>query len=113
MIYKGHSFVINIISKWGNKKKVGMTEIELFDMNNRKIKINNIKIKGIDGNNFHENINRLYNNKIHTINDNEMWSMDISKRNIFSNFLNIYLYIYANIDNNKPLMESINYILEL
>ena len=89
MIYKGHSFVINIISNWGNKKKVGMTEIELF----------------------HENINRLYNNKIHTINDNEMWSMDISKRNIFSNFLNIYLYIYANIDNNKPLMESINYIL--
>ena len=49
MIYKGHSFVINIISNWGNKKKVGMTEIELFDMNNRKIKINNIKIKGIDG----------------------------------------------------------------
>ena len=111
MIYKGHSFVINIISNWGNKKKVGMTEIELFDMNNRKIKINNIKIKGIDGNNSHENISRLYNNKIHTINDNEMWSMDISKRNIFSNFLNIYLYIYANIDNNKPLMESINYIL--
>ena len=111
MIYKGHSFVINILSNWGNKKKVGMTEIELFDMNNRKIKINNIKIKGIEGNSAHENISRLYNNKIHTINDNEMWSMDISKRNIFSQFLNIYLYIYANIDNNKSLLENINYIL--
>ena len=45
---KEYSFVINIISNWGNKKKVGMTEIELFDQNNKKIKINNIKIKGIE-----------------------------------------------------------------
>ena len=110
MISKGYSFVIGIISNWGNKKKVGMTEIELFDQNNKKIKINNIKVKGTEGNISQENINRLYNNKIHTINDNEMWSMDISKKNIYSQFLNIYLYIYANIDNNKPLLENISYI---
>ena len=110
MISKGYSFVIGIISNWGNRKKVGMTEIELFDQNNKKIKINNIKVKGTEGNISQENINRLYNNKIHTINDNEMWSMDISKKNIYSQFLNIYLYIYANIDNNKPLLENISYI---
>ena len=111
MISKGYSFVINIISNWGNKKKVGMTEIELFDIYNKKIKINNIKIKGNEGYTSQENLNKLYNNKIHTINDNEMWSMDISKKNIYSQFLNIFLYIYANIDNNKPLLENISYIL--
>ena len=83
-----------------------MTEIELFDQNNKKIKINNIKVKGTEGNITQENINRLYNNKIHTINDNEMWSMDISKKNIYSQFLNIYLYIY------KFKMEKITFLCQ-
>ena len=108
---KGYSFVINILSNWGNKKKVGITEIEIFDMNNKKIKINNIKIRGEEININQENINKLFNNKIHTINDNDMWSLDISKKNIYSQFLNIYLYIYANIDNNKSILENISYII--
>lgn len=110
-ISKGCSFVINIMSNWGNKKKVGITEIEIFDINNKKIKINNIKIKGEEGNSAQENLNKLYNNKIHTINENDMWIIDINKRNIYSQFLNIFLYIYTNIDDTKSLMETIGYII--
>ena len=106
----GYSFVINIISNWGNKKQVGITEIELFDFNNKKIKINNIKIKGGEGNPV-ENANRLFNNKIHTLSENEMWTIDINKKNINSENINIYLYIYANIDRNKTLLENINYLV--
>ena len=111
MISKGYSFVINIISNWGNKKKVGITEIEIFDINNKKIKINNIKIRCDEKIISKENLTRLYNNRIHTINDNDMWSLDISKKNIYSQFLNIYLYIYANINSNKSLLENISYIV--
>ena len=101
------SFIINIISNWGNKKQVGITEIEIFDFNNEKIKINNIKIKG--GGSGSENLNRLYNNKRHTFSENEMWTMDINNNN--SQELNIYLYIYANIDKKKTLLDNINYII--
>ena len=110
-IPSGYSFIINIISNWGNKKQVGITEIELFDYNNKKIKINDIKIKGGQDGNGIENLNRLYNNKTHTNNENEMWTIDINKNNINSQYMNIFLYIYANIDNNKTLLENINYIL--
>ena len=111
IISKECSFVINIISNWGNKKKVGITEIEIFDTNNRKIKINNIIIKSSEGNTNYDNANKLFNNKIHTINENDMWIMDINKKNIYSQFLNIFLYIYANIDNKKSILENINYII--
>ena len=106
----GYSFVINIISNWGNKKQVGITEIELFDFNNKKIKINNIKIKGGEGNPV-ENANRLFNNKIHTLSENEMWTIDINKNNINTHNINISLYIYANIYKNKTLLENINYLV--
>ena len=109
-IPSGYSFVINIISNWGNKKQVGITEIEIFDYNNKKIKINDIKIKGGEGNRI-DNLNKLYNNKTHTITENEMWSIDINKNNINSQYINIYLYIYANIDNTKAILDNINYIL--
>ena len=112
MLSKGYSFVINILSNWGNQRKVGITEIEIFDRNNKKIKINDIKIKGGEGNYGRENLYKLYNNKIHTINENDMWVIDINKRNnLYSQFLNINLYIYANIDNNKSLLENIGYII--
>ena len=107
--YSGYSFIINIISNWGNKKQVGITEIEIFDYNNKKIKINSVKIKGGEGIGI-ENINKLYNNKTHTITENEMWTIDLNKNNNSQN-INIYLYIYANIDNNKPIFDNINYIL--
>jgi len=108
--HAGYSFIINIISNWGNKKQVGLTEIELYDLNNKKIKINDIKIKGGEGNG-NENLNKLFNNKMHTINENEMWLIDINKNNINSQDINIPLYVYANIDNNKPLLDCINYII--
>ena len=109
-IPSGYSFIINIISNWGNKKQVGITEIEIFDYNNKKIKINDIKIKGGEGNGL-ENLNKLYNNKAHTITENEMWTIDINKNNNNSQHINIYLYIYANIDNSKSILDNINYIL--
>jgi hypothetical protein len=109
-IPNGYAFIINIISNWGNKRQVGITEIELFDCNNKKIKINNIKIKSEEGNGM-ENLNRLFNNKAHTISENEMWTIDINKNIINSQHMNIPLYIYANIDNNKTIFENINYIL--
>ena len=40
-----------------------------------------------------------------------MWTIDINKNNINSQSINISLYVYANIDNNKSLLENINYIL--
>ena len=111
IMLKECSFVINIISNWGNKKKVGITEIEIFDTNNKKIKINNIIVKNSEGNLNCDNANKLYNNKIHTINENDMWVMDINKKNIYSQFLNIFIYVYANIDNKKSILENINYII--
>jgi hypothetical protein len=87
-----------------------LTEIELYDFSNKKIKINNIKIKGGEGSGL-ENLNRLFNNKIHTLNENEMWAIDINKNNIYSQDINIYLFIYANIDKNKTLLETINYMI--
>ena len=107
----GYSFIINIISNWGNKKQVGFTEIELYDYNNKKIKIKNIKVRGGEGENGIENANRLYNNKTHTINENEMWLADINKKNLNSQYINIYLYIYTNLDNNKSILDNINYII--
>ena len=112
IIPKEYTLVINIISNWGNKKKVGITEIELYDSYSKKIKINKIIIKGGNSNsNDQENTNKLFNNKMHTINENEMWSIDINKKNMYSQFLNIYLYIYANIDNSKSILENISYII--
>ena len=104
-----YSFIINIISNWGNKKQVGITEIEIFDYNNKKIKINNIKVKGGEGNGI-ENTNKLYNNKAHTIDENEMWVIDLIKNDNNSQSLNIYLYIYTNIG-KKNTFDKINYIL--
>ena len=40
-----------------------------------------------------------------------MWTIDINKNNINTQNMNISLYIYANIDNNKTILENINYIL--
>ena len=111
IILKDCTFVINIISNWGNRKKVGITEIEIFDINNKKIKINDIIIKSSEGNINNDNANKLFNNKIHTINENDMWIMDINKKNIYSQFLNIFLYVHANIDNKKSILENINYII--
>ena len=96
-------FILNIISNWGNKKQIGITAIEIFDINNQKVKIKECKVEG--GNN--ENIKRLFNDKIYTINENDMWLTDINGINNNKNTLSIKLYFYIT---NYINLESINNI---
>ena len=105
--YNDSAFVINIISNWGNKKQVGITEVEVFDYNNRKIKISECKIIGGEG----SSSNLLFNNKMHSRNINEMWVCDINKNNTNTK-INIFLYFYL-VDNeeNNNKWKNINYIL--
>ena len=106
--YNDSTFVISIISNWGNKKQVGITEIEVFDHNNRKIKITECKITGGEG----SPTNLLFNNKMHSRNENEMWVCDINKKNSNAN-INIYLYFYLVDAGRKKnnIWKNINYIL--
>ena len=98
-------FILNILSNWGNKKQIGITGIEIFDINNQKIKIKECKVEG--GSNEH--IDRLFNDKIYTINENDMWLTDINynNNNNNKNFLNLKLYFYIS---NYISLESINNI---
>ena len=95
-------FILNVISNWGNKNKLGITAIEIFDINNQKIKIKECRVEG--GNNIH--IERLFNDKIYTINENDMWLTDINSSRD-KNMLNIKIYFYIN---NYINLESINNI---
>ena len=95
-------FILNILSNWGNKKQIGITGIEVFDVNNQKIKIKECKVEG--GSNEH--LERLFNDKIYTINENDMWLSDINTNNSYKN-LNLKLYFYIS---NYVCLESINNI---
>ena len=100
--------ILNILSNWGNKNQLGINSIELFDTNNKKIKITNCKVFG--GNS--ENINRLFNEKIYTVNENDMWLTDINnlKQNDDGK-IRLYLYIKKYNHNKIFGLENINYIL--
>ena len=102
-IFNNLLFILNIISNWGNKKHLGITEIEIFDINNQKIKIKECKVEG--GNSEHTE--RLFNDKIYTINENDMFLLDINNNNNSKNVLNIKLYFYIY---NYINLESINNI---
>ena len=95
-------FILNILSNWGNKNQLGITAIEIFDINNQKIKIKECEVEG--GNNIH--IERIFNDKIYTINENDMWLTDINNSKD-KNSLNIKIYFYIN---NYINLESINNI---
>ena len=98
-------FILNILSNWGNKKQIGITGIEIFDINNQKIKIKECKVEG--GNNEH--IERLFNEKIYTINENDMWITDIDNYNSKNiNFLNIKIYFYISKYINLESINNIN-----
>ena len=100
--------ILNILSNWGNKNQLGINSIELFDTNNKKIKITNCKVVG--GNS--ENISRLFNEKIYTVNENDMWLTDI--KNLKQNDdgkIKLYLYIKKYSRNKTFDLENINYIL--
>ena len=116
------TIIINISSNWGNKKYLGINEIELFDKKNKRIKISECIVMG--GNN--QNIKNIFNNKILTMNESNMWITNI-KNQKSSYDLKIKLVIYTrtqktnNFDNtnNKntkektsdDLFNEINYIL--
>ena len=102
--YKNNNllFILNILSNWGNKKQIGITGIEVFDVNNQKVKIKECKVDG--GSNDH--LERLFNDKIYTINENDMWLSDINTNNNSKN-LNLKLYFYIS---NYICLESINNI---
>jgi hypothetical protein len=95
-------FILNILSNWGNKKQIGITGIEVFDVNNQKIKIKACKVEG--GSSDH--LERLFNDKVYTINENDMWLSDINTNNSIKN-LNLRLYFYIS---NYICLESINNI---
>ena len=107
--------IINILSNWGNKKYLGINEIELFDKKNKKIKISECIVLG--GSN--QNIKNIFNNKIHSMNESNMWVTFIQNPKSSYN-LKIKLVIYTrtqNINNIKEkhilhdLFNEINYIL--
>ena len=60
---------IVILSTWGNLEKLGITEIQIFDNKNKKIEI--IECHAFNGQD--DGINKIYNNKFHTIDENDMW----------------------------------------
>ena len=110
------TIIINISSNWGNKKYLGINEIELFDKKNRKIKISDCIVIG--GSN--QNIKNIFNNKMHTMNENNMWITNI-KNQKSSYDLKIKLVIYTQLTNNlnnrinekktDDSFNEINYIL--
>ena len=83
-------FILNILSNWGNKKQIGITGIEVFDVNNQKIKIKECKVEG--GSSDH--LERLFNDKIYTINENDMWLSDINTNNIKKKFKLKIIFLY-------------------
>ena len=97
------TIIINISSNWGNKKYLGINEIELFDKKNKKIKISECIVIG--GNN--QNIKNIYNNKMHTMNENNMW-VTIIKNQKSSYDLKIKLVIYTSTQNNNNIMNEKN-----
>ena len=95
-------FILNILSNWGSKKQIGMTGIEIFDINNQKIKIKECKVEG----GINKHIERLFNDKIYTTNEKDMRITDIDTNNT-TNSLNIKIYFYIS---NCINLESINNI---
>lgn len=76
---------IIILSTWGNTEKTGLTEVQIFDSKNKKIDI--IECHVFNG--VEDGINKICNNKFHTIDDNDMWSTPIAhhvnSNNVLSN----------------------------
>ena len=112
---KNCTLIINISSNWGNKKYLGINEIELYDKKNKKIKISECIVIG--GNN--QNIKNIFNNKMNTMNENNMWvTMIKNQKSSYDLKIKLVIYISAK-SNNSPINEKndnelfneINYIL--
>ena len=81
---------ITIFSNWGNKDKVGITEIQLLDGKDRKIPISECHV--FNGN--EEHIGRIHNNKYHTLNDRDMWTSNFNKK--YDKYIKIEMYVLSN-----------------
>ena len=90
-----------IISNWGDLNKVGITEIQLFDIKKRKIPISECHV--FNGN--EENISRIYNNKYHTLNERDMWISTYDNKS--DKKIKIEMYILNNKYNSIDKIDSI------
>lgn len=88
---------LHIISNWGHKAKVGITEIQLYDAKKRKIQIADCHV--FNGN--EDEIGRIHNNKYHSLNDCDMWTTPMTKG------IKIEMYILPNITNNNIDVASV------
>ncbi len=90
-----------IISNWGDLNKVGITEIQLFDIKKRKIPISECHV--FNGN--EENISRIHNNKYHTLNERDMWISTYDNKS--DKKIKIEMYILNNKYNSIDKIDSI------
>ena len=97
--YSALSLIIN--SNWGDLNKVGITEIQLFDIKKRKIPISECHV--FNGN--EENISRIHNNKYHTLNERDMWISTYNNKS--DKKIKIEMYILNNKYNSIDKIDSI------
>ncbi len=90
-----------IISNWGHLNKVGITEIQLFDIKKRKIPISECHV--FNGN--EDNISRIHNNKYHTLNERDMWTSTYDNKS--DKKIKIEMYILNNKYNSIDKIDSI------
>ena len=97
--YSALSLIIN--SNWGDLNKVGITEIQLFDIKKRKIPISECHV--FNGN--EENIYKIHNNKYHTLNERDMWISTYNNKS--DKKIKIEMYILNNKYNSIDKIDSI------
>ena len=97
--YSALSLIIN--SNWGDLNKVGITEIQLFDIKKRKIPISECHV--FNGN--EENIYKIHNNKYHTLNERDMWISTYDNKS--DKKIKIEMYILNNKYNSIDKIDSI------
>ncbi|EKX52364.1 hypothetical protein GUITHDRAFT_134046 [Guillardia theta CCMP2712] len=74
-----NELVVHVLSNWGNKKVVGLTEIELFDETGSKVRIANAQVSTFGFKSSTDRSNRLINGCKLTTNDADMWSAYLSE----------------------------------
>ena len=76
-----NEIVLEIVSNWGSPFQVGLTEVKLFDMENEEIKLREGDIKLYNGDRLIETdqLNNIINDRIVSMNQNDMFSIDFSK----------------------------------
>lgn len=91
-----NSISVRILSNWGHNQQIGLTGIEIYDINDALVPIKEIKV--INGN--EDNILVLFNSENNTTNEKKMWQCDYSP---FQQFAIKLILVY---ESNKEI-ESI------